>query len=120
MANDKIIKLTNDNFTQEIQGAPILVDLWAEWCGPCKAVAPVLDKLADQWDGHLRVGKLNIDDNRELAAQFQVRGIPAFLLFKDGKVVDQMVGAMPQAAFERFVEHHVDFDSGAGAEAAVS
>ena len=120
MASDKIIELNKQNFAQETRsGDPILVDFWAEWCGPCKVVAPVLDELAEKWDGKVRVGKLNLDDNREVAAEYRVQGIPTFLLFKDGKVVDQIVGAMPKAAFEKFIERHVDLEA-APAEAAVS
>ncbi len=116
MASDKIIELNSDNFAQETEGGePILVDFWAEWCGPCRAVAPVLDELAEEWHGKLRIGKLNLDDNREVAAKFRVQGIPTFLLFKDGQLVDQVVGVIPKAAFGKFVERHGLLEADAGA-----
>ena len=108
MASDKIVELNSDNFDQETQGEPILVDFWAEWCGPCRAVAPVLDELAEEWDGKVRIGKLNLDDNREVAARFRVQGIPTFLLFKDGQLADQIVGVMPKAAFQKFIERNLE------------
>ena len=108
MASDKIIELTTDNFATEIQdNRPILVDFWAEWCGPCRMVAPVLDELADEMDGKVRIGKLNVDENQELSMQYQVQSIPTFLLFKDGEVADRMMGAMPKAAFEKFIGKNV-------------
>lgn len=108
MANDKILSLTTENFSDEVkEGAPILVDFWAEWCGPCRMVAPVLDELATEMDGAVRIGKVNVDNNQDLAVQYQVQSIPTFLLFKDGEVVDRMMGAMPKAAFEKFIQRHV-------------
>lgn len=108
MANDKILSLDTSNFSDALQGdQPILVDFWAEWCGPCRMVAPVLDELADERDGKLRIGKVNVDNNQELAVQFQVQSIPTFLIFKDGQVVDRMMGAMPKSAFEKFIDKHV-------------
>ncbi len=108
MASEKIIELTTDNFANEIQdNRPILVDFWAEWCGPCRMVAPVLEELADEMDGKVRIGKLNVDENQELSMQYQVQSIPTFLLFKDGEVADRMMGAMPKAAFEKFIGKNV-------------
>ena len=105
MANDKIIELSSENFQDEIQdNRPILVDFWAEWCGPCRMVGPVLEELADEFDGQVRIGKLNVDLNQELSMQYQVQSIPTFLLFKDGEVADRMMGAMPKAAFEKFIQ----------------
>jgi len=107
MASDKILELNGSNFNNEIGGdQPILVDFWAAWCGPCRAVAPVLEELADEMGDKVRVGKLNVDENQDLAVQFQVSSIPTFILFKNGEVVDRMMGAMPKAAFEQFVERN--------------
>lgn len=108
MASDKIIELSSDNFQTEIQdNRPILVDFWAEWCSPCRMVAPVLDELADELDGKVRIGKLNVDHNQELSMRYQVQSIPTFLLFKNGEVADRMMGAMPKAAFEKFIHKNV-------------
>ncbi len=108
MANDNIIELTADNFQNEIADErPLLVDFWAEWCGPCRMVAPVLDELAEELKGKVRIAKLNVDANQELAGQFGVQSIPTFVLFKGGEVKDRMMGAMPKGAFEKFIEKNV-------------
>jgi len=109
MASDKIVTVGTDNFQDQVLGSetPVLVDFWAEWCGPCKMVAPTLDQLADEKDGSLRIAKLNVDHNQELAVQFQVSSIPTFILFKDGKVADRMMGAMPKNAFEQFLDRNL-------------
>jgi len=109
MASDKIVTVGTDNFQDQVLGSetPVLVDFWAEWCGPCRMVAPTLDQLADEKDGSLRIAKLNVDHNQELAVQFQVSSIPTFILFKDGKVADRMMGAMPKTAFEQFLDRNL-------------
>ncbi len=107
MASPNIVTLGKDNFTQEVleSTAPILVDFWAEWCGPCKMIAPVLDQLADEYAGKARVGKVNIDHEQDLAVQFGVRAIPTLLFFKGGAVAEQIVGAKSKkelkASFDR-------------------
>ncbi len=94
MASDKIVTLTADNFATEVvkSAAPVLVDFWAEWCGPCKSIAPLLDELAEEYHGRAKIGKVNIDDHQGLALQFNVRAIPTLLLFKQGQVIEQVVG----------------------------
>ncbi|MCG8462983.1 MAG: thioredoxin [Holophagales bacterium] len=108
MASDKIVTLSQDNFETSIgDETPILVDFWAAWCGPCRMVAPVLDELADDYDGRLKVGKLDIDAHQELAMKFGVQSIPTFILFEKGEVKDRMMGAMPKSAFETFIDRNL-------------
>jgi thioredoxin 1 len=104
-----IVTLTTDNFEEEIKkaGAPILVDFWAEWCGPCRMVAPVLEKLADQYDGKARIGKVNVDEHSTLASKFGVQSIPTLLLFKEGRVVEQLIGATTQDTLAKLIDKHI-------------
>jgi thioredoxin len=102
--SERITNLTNDTFKSAVASAktPLLVDFWAPWCGPCKAIAPLLEELAVELDGKLQIAKVNIDvdGNDSVAAEFGVRAIPTMLLFKGGKLVDQVVGLMPKAALK--------------------
>jgi thioredoxin 1 len=96
-----ILQLDSNNFKSAISGAtPVLVDFWAPWCGPCKAIAPILDELAGEMHGKLQIAKVNVDDNGDLAAQFGVRAIPTMLLFKSGAVAEQFVGMMDKATLK--------------------
>ena len=95
MASENIVTATETNFQDEVlqSNRPVLVDFWAEWCGPCKMIAPLLDELASEYDGKIKIAKVNIDDHQNLAAQFRVTAIPTLLIFKNGQVVEQMIGA---------------------------
>jgi thioredoxin 1 len=108
MASEKIHQLTDSNFKQIIGDAstPVLVDFWAEWCGPCRAIAPTIDALATELDGQLTVAKMNVDDNPLTPSQFGVRSIPTLMVFKGGKVVEQVVGTRDKAELKRLVEKH--------------
>jgi thioredoxin 1 len=108
MANDKIVNVDSQNFQSQVLEAdvPVLVDFWATWCGPCRMVAPLLDQLAEEWNGKVRVAKLDVDSAQQLAIQYQVSSIPTFILFKNGRVADRMMGAMPKPAFDDFIRRN--------------
>lgn len=109
MSNDLIKHVTDATFEAEVLKAagPVLVDYWAEWCGPCKMIAPVLDDIASEYEGKLTVAKLNIDDNQETPAKHGVRGIPTLMLFKDGDVAATKVGALSKSQLKAFLDANI-------------
>jgi thioredoxin 1 len=106
MAGLGVLEVSDATFDQEVlqSGQPVLVDFWAVWCGPCKAIAPTVDALATKYAGQLKVTKVNVDQNAATPSRFGIRGIPALLFFKGGKVVDQIVGYVPQDVIEEKVQ----------------
>ncbi|MBE6997205.1 MAG: thioredoxin [Ruminococcaceae bacterium] len=100
-----IVELTQDNFEAEVTNSalPVLVDFWASWCGPCKMLSPVVDELAKQYEGKVKVGKINVDEQPRLAMNYSVQSIPTLLLFKDGQPVNKSVGVVPKAAIEQML-----------------
>jgi thioredoxin 1 len=106
MASQNVIEITDSNFEAEVlkSSQPVLVDFWAVWCAPCRAIAPHVDALANEYAGKLKVGKCDIDANPQIPTQFEIRSIPTLLVFKDGKVLGQLVGAVPRAKIEDLVK----------------
>ena len=107
--SEKIANLTTESFKTAIASSttPVLVDFWAPWCGPCKAIAPVLEELATELDGKLKIAKVNIDEHDAIAAEFGVRAIPTMILFKGGQVAETLVGMMPKATLKTKLTAHV-------------
>lgn len=107
--SEHIHHVTDDTFATEVLQAqqPVLVDYWAEWCGPCKMIAPILDEISDQYSGRLKVAKLNIDDNQNTPASYGVRGIPTLMLFKNGNIEATKVGALSKSQLCTFIDSHL-------------
>lgn len=106
MASEKIIVLSKDNFEEEVikSDKPVIVDFWAQWCGPCRAVSPIMDELANDYEGRAKVGKVNVDEQGELAQKFRVMSIPTIMIFKDGQMVERVVGSRSKDEFSQILE----------------
>jgi thioredoxin 1 len=109
MSSDLIKHVTDASFEADVlkSGKPVLVDYWAEWCGPCKAIAPILDELSTQYGDKLQIAKMNVDENQEVPGKFGIRGIPTLMLFKGGQLAGTLVGAHPKAKFTAFLDSHL-------------
>lgn len=99
----KPFKITDDSFESDVLNSdkPVLVDFWAEWCGPCRMVEPVVEELADEYEGKAKIGKVNVDENPQISMKYGIRSIPSLLIFKNGEVVDQIVGAVPKSKLKK-------------------
>lgn len=104
--SDKIITLSDDSFDTDVikSDIPVVVDFWAEWCGPCKMIAPILDDVAEEYEGKVKIGKLNVDHNNASAAKYGVRGIPTLLIFKNGELASTKVGALSKTQLKEFID----------------
>ena len=109
MSSELIKHVTDDSFDADVlkSDKPVLVDYWAEWCGPCKMIAPILDEVSKAYDGRLQVAKMNVDENRLVPAQHNIRGIPTLMLFKDGVLAATKVGALNKAQLTAFIDGHL-------------
>jgi thioredoxin 1 len=109
MSAESIKHVTDASFEAEVLQAdkPVLVDYWAEWCGPCKMIAPILDEVSRDYGGRIQIAKMNVDENQQVPAQFGIRGIPTLMLFKGGKLVATKVGALPKAQLTTFIDSHL-------------
>lgn len=106
MASEHVKEFTDVNWDVEVLSSkePVLVDFWAPWCGPCISISPVLESVAEKYTGRVKVGKVNVDENRNIPAQFQIRSIPTFILFKNGEIADQAIGAIGQEKIEEMLD----------------
>jgi thioredoxin 1 len=109
MAGNDTLTFTDSTFDTDVINSevPVLVDFWAEWCGPCRMMGPTVDQVASEYSGKVKVGKLDVDSNQQTAARYGIRGIPTLLLFKDGKIVEQKVGAIGKPEFQKMLEKHL-------------
>ena len=109
MASNTIQRVTDDTFEPEVlkSDTPVLVDYWAEWCGPCKMIAPILDEVAKEYAGKLKIAKLNVDDNQATPPKYGIRGIPTLMLFKNGNVEATKVGAVSKSQLTAFIDSHI-------------
>ena len=109
MAGENIVTITEQNFGQEVTSSnvPVMLDFWAEWCGPCKMIAPSLNELAEEYKGRVKIGKVNVDENQSLAVKFHISGIPAVFMMKGGEVIDQLVGARSKKDFKAMIDRAI-------------
>lgn len=106
----KPLEITDANFAEEVEKSdlPVLIDFWAVWCGPCKMIAPIMEELATEYEGKAKIGKVDVDNNQEISMKFGIRSIPTLLILKGGKVVDQIVGAVPKPAIVDKLNSHLN------------
>ena len=107
MASEKVKTFTDSNFDEEIKNGVTLVDFWAEWCGPCRRLAPAVDAIATEYDGRAKVAKMNVDENPNVPGRFMIRGIPTLLIFKNGQLADQIVGLVPKEEITKKLDQHL-------------
>ena len=106
MASKAIIEVSDSNFESEVVNSdvPVLIDFWAPWCGPCRAIAPIVEEISSSYEGKIKVGKMNVDENQATTMKFGIRSIPTLIMFKGGEAVDQIIGAVPKGEIEKVVQ----------------